>query len=58
MFSLFFRGQSYNKKMTYANKNEIFLEIPDDPDRCANPEGGAKGRWIVSACKKQTLKPA
>ena len=35
--------------MTYANKNEIFLEIPDNPDRCANPGGGAKGRWIVSA---------
>ena len=35
--------------MTYANKNEIFLENPEKPDRCANPGGGAKGRWIVSA---------
>ena len=37
------RVQRYNKKMTYANICEIFLEIPDNPDRCANPGGGAKG---------------
>jgi len=32
------------KKTEICKKNEIFLEIPDNPDRCANPGGGAKGR--------------
>ena len=33
------RLQRYNKKMTYANKNEIFLENPEKPERYDRLEG-------------------
>ena len=54
-----FAAAKVQQKNDIRKKNGIFLEIPDNPERCANPGGGAKRRRDISYCFfKSLMKPS